>query len=100
MGDDTIEFVRSTAGRHGSVEDIAPVVALLASDDARWVNGQDIQVDARVIAAWVPVRTPSDLVHSPTISGEPMTNTEAPARPCSHGRHLQPLLLGEEFRRT
>ena len=50
MGDDTIEFVRSAAGRHGSVEDIAPVVTFLASDDARWVNGQDIQVDAGVIA--------------------------------------------------
>lgn len=50
MGDDTIEFVRSTAGRHGSVDDIAPVVTFLASDDARWINGQDIQVDAGVIA--------------------------------------------------
>ena len=50
MGDDTIEFVRSAAGRHGGVDDIAPVITFLASDEARWINGQDIQVDAGVIA--------------------------------------------------
>ncbi|OBG88796.1 short-chain dehydrogenase [Mycobacterium sp. E802] len=49
MGKDTLDYVRSTVGRHGDVNDIAPVIAFLSSPEARWVNGQDIQVDGGFI---------------------------------------------------
>jgi 3-oxoacyl-[acyl-carrier protein] reductase len=40
------QFVRNTAlGRLGTPEDIADVVAFLASDDARWVTGQFLDVN-------------------------------------------------------
>jgi NAD(P)-dependent dehydrogenase (short-subunit alcohol dehydrogenase family) len=36
-------------GRHAKVDDIVPVVSFLGSADARWITGQDIQVDAGFI---------------------------------------------------
>ena len=36
---------RVTLGRLGQVDDIAPVVAFLASDDARWITTETIHVD-------------------------------------------------------
>ena len=36
---------RTLAGRLGGPEEVAPVVAFLASDDASYVNGQDIVID-------------------------------------------------------
>lgn len=36
---------RVTLGRLGQVDDIAPIVAFLASDDARWINTETIHVD-------------------------------------------------------
>lgn len=42
-------------GRFGSPEDIAPVVAFLASDDARWVTGQVIAASGGAITPTVNV---------------------------------------------
>jgi NAD(P)-dependent dehydrogenase (short-subunit alcohol dehydrogenase family) len=44
---------RATVGRHSSVDDIVPVVAFLGSPEARWITGQDIQVDAGFINSMV-----------------------------------------------
>ena len=39
-------IVRQNSSRRlGSPEDIAPIVAFLASEAAQWINGQNIQVD-------------------------------------------------------
>ncbi|MCA4752834.1 SDR family oxidoreductase [Mycolicibacterium fortuitum] len=51
MGKDVLDLVRATVGRHATVADVVPLIAFLASDEARWINGQDIQVDAGFIAA-------------------------------------------------
>ncbi|WP_319455866.1 MULTISPECIES: SDR family oxidoreductase [unclassified Mycobacterium] len=45
MGKEMLDGVRDTIGRHGTVDDIVPVIAFLGSAEAQWVNGQDIQVD-------------------------------------------------------
>jgi 3-oxoacyl-[acyl-carrier protein] reductase len=36
-------------GRLGQPQDIADVVAFLASDDARWVNGQNLQINGGIL---------------------------------------------------
>lgn len=36
---------RNALGRMGQVDDIAPVIAFLASDDARWITGETIHVN-------------------------------------------------------
>lgn len=36
---------QNSSRRHGGPEDIAPIVAFLASEAAQWINGQNIQVD-------------------------------------------------------
>ena len=36
-------------GRLGSPEDIADVVAFLASDEARWITGQNIRANGGLI---------------------------------------------------
>lgn len=51
MGKDVLDMVRSTVGRHATVDDVVPLIAFLASPESRWINGQDIQVDAGFIAA-------------------------------------------------
>lgn len=35
---------KTALGRLGEPDDIAPVIAFLLSDDARWITGQDVQV--------------------------------------------------------
>lgn len=36
---------QNSSRRHGGPDDIAPIVAFLASEAAQWINGQNIQVD-------------------------------------------------------
>jgi 3-oxoacyl-[acyl-carrier protein] reductase len=40
---------RSALGRLGQPQDIADMVALLAGEDARWITGQDIRANDRLI---------------------------------------------------
>lgn len=51
MGKDTLDGVRHLLGRHGDPDDIAGAVLFLASDDARWVNGQALAVDGGISGA-------------------------------------------------
>jgi NAD(P)-dependent dehydrogenase (short-subunit alcohol dehydrogenase family) len=49
--EDRERFTRNILGlRAGRPEDIAAVVAMLASDDGRYVNGQVIQVDGGILS--------------------------------------------------
>lgn len=43
-----VEMLQAVKGR-GRPEDIAPAVAFLASDDARWITGQTLNVDAGMV---------------------------------------------------
>ncbi len=45
MGRNTIDGLEEMLGRHAMPEDVADVVLFLASDAARWVNGETITVD-------------------------------------------------------
>jgi len=49
MGKDVLDMCRATVGRHATVDDIAPVISFLGSQEARWITGQDIQVDGGFI---------------------------------------------------
>ncbi len=51
MGKDMLDGVRALLGRHADPDDIATVVLFLASDDARWVNGQALAVDGGLTGA-------------------------------------------------
>ena len=51
MGKDVLDMCRATVGRHASVHDIVPVISFLGSPGARWITGQDIQVDGGFISA-------------------------------------------------
>jgi len=51
MGKDTLDGVKALLGRHADPGDIADVVLFLASDDARWVNGQTLAVDGGLIGS-------------------------------------------------
>jgi NAD(P)-dependent dehydrogenase (short-subunit alcohol dehydrogenase family) len=51
MGRDVLDMVRSTVGRHGTVDDIVPVIAFLGSPEPQWINGQDIHVDAGFVSS-------------------------------------------------
>jgi NAD(P)-dependent dehydrogenase (short-subunit alcohol dehydrogenase family) len=54
--EDREKFTRNILGRRtGRPEDIAAVVAMLASDDGRYVNGQTIQVDGGILAHFAHV---------------------------------------------
>jgi pyridoxal 4-dehydrogenase len=43
-----VEMLQATKGK-GQPEHVADVVAFLASEDARWINGQTLNVDAGMI---------------------------------------------------
>jgi NAD(P)-dependent dehydrogenase (short-subunit alcohol dehydrogenase family) len=51
MGKAVLDMARTAVGRYGTVDDIVPVIAFLGSPAARWINGQDIQVDAGFITS-------------------------------------------------
>lgn len=51
MGKDLLDSVEAAVGRHATVDDVVPLIAFLASEEARWVNGQDVQVDGGYLAA-------------------------------------------------
>ena len=51
MGKDVLDLVRATVGRHATVDDVVPLIAFLASPEARWINGQDIHVDGGFVAS-------------------------------------------------
>ena len=49
MGDAAIDSATAEAGRLAEPDDIAPVIAFLLSDGARWVNGVDVRVDGGLV---------------------------------------------------
>ena len=49
MGADRMDAAATVVGRHGRPEDIAPVIAFLLSEQARWVNAIDVLVDGGLI---------------------------------------------------
>jgi NAD(P)-dependent dehydrogenase (short-subunit alcohol dehydrogenase family) len=51
MGKDTLDGLRNLLGRHADPGDVADVVLFLASDEARWVNGQALAVDGGISGA-------------------------------------------------
>jgi NAD(P)-dependent dehydrogenase (short-subunit alcohol dehydrogenase family) len=51
MGKDTLDGVKDLLGRHAQPDDIASVLLFLASDAARWVNGQALAVDGGITGA-------------------------------------------------
>jgi NAD(P)-dependent dehydrogenase (short-subunit alcohol dehydrogenase family) len=51
MGKDTLDGLKNLLGRHADPDDIADVVLFLASDDARWVNGQALAIDGGIAGA-------------------------------------------------
>jgi NAD(P)-dependent dehydrogenase (short-subunit alcohol dehydrogenase family) len=51
MGKDVLDLCRATVGRHACVDDIVPVISFLGSPEARWITGQDIQVDCGFVSA-------------------------------------------------
>jgi NAD(P)-dependent dehydrogenase (short-subunit alcohol dehydrogenase family) len=61
MGKALLDGVKAIVGRHGTPEDIAPLVAFMASPASRWVNGQNLIADggalAAVLSGVVPIPT-------------------------------------------
>lgn len=51
MGKDNLDGVKELLGRHARPADIASVVLFLASDAARWVNGQALAADGGITGA-------------------------------------------------
>jgi NAD(P)-dependent dehydrogenase (short-subunit alcohol dehydrogenase family) len=51
MGKDNLDGLKTLLGRHATPQDIADVAVFLASDAARWINGQTLVVDGGVTGA-------------------------------------------------
>lgn len=51
MGKDTLDGLKHLLGRHARPDDIADVILFLASDEARWVNGQALAIDGGISGA-------------------------------------------------
>ena len=60
MGKELLDAVRATVGRHGTVEDVVPVIDFLGSPQAGWIIGQDLQADGG-FAATMSVGAPIQL---------------------------------------
>jgi NAD(P)-dependent dehydrogenase (short-subunit alcohol dehydrogenase family) len=53
MGREALEAAPRSAGRHATVDDVIPVIEFLASERAKWINGQNIRVDGGYIASLI-----------------------------------------------
>jgi NAD(P)-dependent dehydrogenase (short-subunit alcohol dehydrogenase family) len=53
MGREALEAARRGVGRHATVADVVPVIDFLTSEQAGWINGQDVQVDGGYIASLI-----------------------------------------------
>lgn len=53
MGKDNLDGVKELLGRHADPSDIASALLFLASDEARWINGQALVVDGGITGAVV-----------------------------------------------
>jgi NAD(P)-dependent dehydrogenase (short-subunit alcohol dehydrogenase family) len=51
MGKDNLDGIKQLLGRHANPGDIADAVLFLASDQARWINGQTLVVDGGITGA-------------------------------------------------
>jgi NAD(P)-dependent dehydrogenase (short-subunit alcohol dehydrogenase family) len=51
FGDSRVDSDIAAVGRAGTPSDIAPVIAFLCSDGARWINGANIAADGGLEAA-------------------------------------------------
>jgi NAD(P)-dependent dehydrogenase (short-subunit alcohol dehydrogenase family) len=51
MGADTLNGLKELLGRHAEPDDIADAVLFLASDAARWINGEALVVDGGITGA-------------------------------------------------
>ena len=51
LGDKRVDSDIAPVGRTGTPADVAPVVAFLCSDGARWINGANIATDGGLEAA-------------------------------------------------
>lgn len=51
MGKDNLDGVKELLGRHATPDDIASAVLFLASDEARWINGEALVVDGGISGA-------------------------------------------------
>ena len=51
LGEAKVAQAEVLMGRAGTPDDIAPVVAFLCSDDARWIAGENIRVDGSLTAS-------------------------------------------------
>ncbi|MCX5045372.1 coniferyl-alcohol dehydrogenase [Aldersonia sp. NBC_00410] len=60
MGVDVLDMVRSTVGRHATVDDIVPIIDFLGSPAARWVTGQDVWADGGFVSS-ILAGTPIDI---------------------------------------
>jgi NAD(P)-dependent dehydrogenase (short-subunit alcohol dehydrogenase family) len=49
MGADRMDAAAAAVGRHARPDDVAPVIAFLLSEQARWVNAIDVLVDGGLI---------------------------------------------------
>ncbi|MEE6176102.1 coniferyl-alcohol dehydrogenase [Mycobacterium sp. 050134] len=51
MGKDTLDGVKELLGRHAQPDDVAAAMVFLASDSARWINGEALTVDGGITGA-------------------------------------------------
>jgi NAD(P)-dependent dehydrogenase (short-subunit alcohol dehydrogenase family) len=51
MGKEVLDSVKAIVGRHGTPDDIAPLVVFMLSPAAGWVNGENLIADGGAVAA-------------------------------------------------